>query len=309
MANNFNNQNNCQYFAVADFNNLNIDSSRNMFIFHHNVRSYNKNSDELLVLLSQLNTKPHIIVLTETWFSRDYFCDIPGYNSYHVCRDERRGGGVSIYVLDEFRSRKITDRCFISDICEMCSVSVSVSDTENIFIHGIYRPPDYPLPPFNHYINDMLSVVRGKCFMVGDFNLNIGNPRQVDDDFINVNVCNSMFPNITLATHKSGSVIDNIWSNMTDCIPSVFDTNITDHYPIFVSFPLRPQKNRKIVKEFRDHSEQCLYVLENRLATFVDSFTELSNIDIDSKVQILCSELYEIYDKCCPVKRFFFIFR
>ena len=84
------------------------------------------------------------IVLTETWF-RDGLCgDIEGFTGYHMCRSEKAGGGVSIYVRNDHPSSFLDGCSSVDDSLEVCSVEV-VPDSTNINnkirIIGCFRPP------------------------------------------------------------------------------------------------------------------------------------------------------------------------
>ena len=55
-----------QYYDSKSFNDLNL--NKNDFrLFHHNIRSLNKNLDQLSALLSTLNSKFDILCFTECW--------------------------------------------------------------------------------------------------------------------------------------------------------------------------------------------------------------------------------------------------
>jgi len=99
--------------------------SDNFSVFHCNIRSFHKNSDELLILLSRLSHKPDIIVLTETWFSEGFVGEMDSYQGFHVYRNNRRGGGVSIFV----RMNLVCDLCHrtsrVENCIEVCKVKVA----------------------------------------------------------------------------------------------------------------------------------------------------------------------------------------
>ena len=76
-----------------------------MNILNYNICSFHKNSNHFLPIVEQ--SKPHVLVLTETWFTKDYHQSIVNYNSYHTIRSSRASGGVSIFIIDDIKSRKI----------------------------------------------------------------------------------------------------------------------------------------------------------------------------------------------------------
>ena len=74
----------CSYYDVPQLNSS--IQSDNFIVFHHNITSLNCNSDHLLLMLSQLRYKVHVIVLNETWFSEGLVDSIVGYTEFHSCR-------------------------------------------------------------------------------------------------------------------------------------------------------------------------------------------------------------------------------
>ena len=62
---------NCLYYDVDEFNSAFIDTRESLVILHQNIRSFNANSDEFLLFVSQIERKVDVIVLTETWFCKN----------------------------------------------------------------------------------------------------------------------------------------------------------------------------------------------------------------------------------------------
>ena len=85
------------YYSVDEFNRY-ISYQNPFIIFNQNIRSFNQNYDSLSVFLTTIKKNIEIIILTETWFTKDSCCNIEGYTGYHCFRTERSGGGVSVFV-------------------------------------------------------------------------------------------------------------------------------------------------------------------------------------------------------------------
>ena len=104
------------------FNNLNDDTFSQM---HLNIRSLNKHFDDLQLLLNLTSDKsPSIIGLSETWLTNDshHPYSISNYKFISKNRQEKRGGGVALYVLESLKY----------DIHE--SISISNKTVESLFI-------------------------------------------------------------------------------------------------------------------------------------------------------------------------------
>jgi hypothetical protein len=66
-------------------------------ILHLNIRSLKRNFDDLTTLLSMIEHKFTVVALTESWLKKhnvDLF-PLEGYNSEHIIRDTKIGGGSS----------------------------------------------------------------------------------------------------------------------------------------------------------------------------------------------------------------------
>ena len=90
-----------KYFDADRISSLKI-TFTDLFIIHINIRSLNKNIDDLLEFLTEIGTHPNIICLTETQLKQSSLVNnkIPGYKFCHVDSDTN-AGGVGIYIDEE----------------------------------------------------------------------------------------------------------------------------------------------------------------------------------------------------------------
>ena len=72
--------------------------SNKFTLIHSNIRSFDRNYDELSVLLDGISISLDVMIFTETWFGENSVSNVDGYTSFHLTRIEQRGGGVSIYI-------------------------------------------------------------------------------------------------------------------------------------------------------------------------------------------------------------------
>ena len=100
----------CAYFETRAFRESFSNNQSDLKIINVNIRSFNKNGDELLVLLQQLGVNFEVIILTETWLNEELaWLDIPGYVAYHSKRVNRGGGGVTVLVRSNLNTMNIVD--------------------------------------------------------------------------------------------------------------------------------------------------------------------------------------------------------
>ena len=97
---------------MDEFNGIFKNSANMLNIINYNIRSFRKNSTPFLAAIAKSN--PHVLLLTETWFTPDYQASIPNYESFHTVRSDQQSGGISVYVHDSLRSRKIPELCYIN---------------------------------------------------------------------------------------------------------------------------------------------------------------------------------------------------
>ena len=72
--------------------------------------------------------KLHALILTETWFTDDNHCSIKNYCSYHTIRSDRQSGGISIFVDENFISRKVQNLSYCNERIEVCSVEILINN-------------------------------------------------------------------------------------------------------------------------------------------------------------------------------------
>ena len=98
----------CEYYTEENFNEMlhqkNILEVNNcLSLLHLNIRSLHRNLDSLTTLLKNLELRFSFIGITETWLrDSSHHTDISGYNLVHNPRKYRTGGGVGLYLANNF---------------------------------------------------------------------------------------------------------------------------------------------------------------------------------------------------------------
>ena len=70
-------------------------------LFHLNIRSLQRNFDNLLNLLTTVEHRFSVIGITETWLRQEeHNVGIDGYNFVPNYRHRKAGGGVGLYLAD-----------------------------------------------------------------------------------------------------------------------------------------------------------------------------------------------------------------
>ena len=110
--------NQSKYYNIGEFNDEYCLTAtvNDLSVIHLNARSLGADSkhDYINSILFMLKLKFHIICITESWLTdatKDLYT-FEGYSAFHSIRPGgRRGGGVSVYVADEFSVRRVKMKC------------------------------------------------------------------------------------------------------------------------------------------------------------------------------------------------------
>ena len=111
----------------------------------------------------------------------------------------------------------------------------------------------------------------------------------------------------TRITLTSGSTIDHIWSDdvsqVNEFFLGILTSKITDHFTVLTKLNITYNRRERVLKTFRDHSERALSNFSIELQNFLPHFQEQNYHDFHHKVELLCSNLYNIYDSNCPIRK------
>ena len=307
---------NCKYTSTESFKEISNHFTENgLSVICFNIRSFNKNSEEFLAYLTNCSHSFDIIILTETW-GRDEthaLFHIPGYNSAHNYRINKRGGGVSIFIKDRYKYTTIDLLNISEEALESVAVKISSPNSgKSTTILGVYRPPRSNINDTTHKLRDIITnhrLDRNDAIITGDFNICLLDEIHSQQTLNFINMMKEFFfrPLITRPTrfhNNTATIIDHIWTNYTNNIDSyIFYCDITDHCPIFcrIDVPFK-KENQPIRLQFRDMSHR------NKIK-FHDMIMETNWIEIlqdlpDSNSQIakLIEILEKYYNSCFPLK-------
>ena len=243
-------------YSFEQFNYLFKTNEEYLKIINYNIRSFRKNANSFFPIIRE--NLPQIITLTETWFSPNYQDEIPGYNSYHIFRQNRRSGGVSVFIREDVEATKIDNLSFIAEHIEVCSVTINIANEKISFIL-LYRPHEGTIHGFIEELDKILSnskIRNHRCVVSGDFNIRFELDNAENLNFFECMKSFHMYPTITKPTRFSAdnltlpSLLDMIWTNATSaCISGILSHDITDHCPTFLLVPFPNVNGSKSTNE------------------------------------------------------------
>ena len=104
---------------------------------------------------------------------------IEGYNILIKHRENKKGGGVGLYIDSELKFEPAFElNQFGTAAFESLFANVELSPGNTIMVGVIYRPPGGSIGQFNDGFDTMWSTIkssRNKIFLTGDFNINLLN--------------------------------------------------------------------------------------------------------------------------------------
>lgn len=274
-------------------------------LIHANVRSLQKNWDLIELYLKKCMTNLDVIVLTEvnvnTQAGKLY--QMHGFQQFSLCRDDRRGGGILIYVKNSW-------------LCEQKEVSfleaeamlIAVQDKELSFvILAVYRPPAKNTKVF---LNELESLLRkldrhDNVILVGDFNIDIISPDKFCvPDYLTLTSGYGFEHKISGVTREepygtrlSRSCLDHINVRIPDMdvISGIITQKVADHYFVVISVLRNEQSS---VPKMNVESK---YALDNgKVDKLVNGFDWDSLIQNDHSLTYdeFISQFQVIYRQC-----------
>lgn len=218
-------------------------------ILHVNIRSVNKNLDNLILLLESYNLYSNdIIVMSESFQIESVDqCNIPGYNTYYNNADFNKNDGVVIMVktgIDvEFSSVKLPN--------SNATVSRLLFKVGGLTygITAVYKPPPIPIVDLVSDLHSFFeeNVTENIEIFVGDINIDLLDSRS--DDVLRYSSTMAHFGFVSyinsVTRPETKTCLDHIFVNRklkseyVSCKTNRLDSLITDHYPVMLTVERR----------------------------------------------------------------------
>ena len=293
-------------------------SVSNFSFLNYNIRSLPAKYDEFNNFLSNKNCNFEAILLTESWISdqNSPFLEFKNYNSFHVHRSSKKGGGVSVLVRSDLSSNPVKEHCFVNEYIEINTVKISHLSSE-IFVVGVYRPPSSRPERFLEIIENTLRKLNKKTIILaGDLNFDLLkiNKDQNVTHLMNSLLSSGLYPTTTRATrlNKSNplksSLIDLTWTNLDHFHSShILTSDLSDHFPCVTNFkfPIQAEKLKFILHHYRDNKkEKNINNYVNAVSNIDFDFIDNPSVDIMDKFLTFDSNIFDCYDNSCPIKSY-----
>ena len=216
-----------------------------------NIRSVPHNFDKLRYYLDELDHKFSIIALSETWLNEytKTTYNIIGYKHESVFRNNRMGGGVSLFITNTINYKVREDLTI--DLVDVNILFIEIPKSEfktnhNILIAVCYRAPHVRGIEFIEKLDallDKLDKEKTYSYFIGDMNINTLNlsPASscIASDYHNLFLSYSFQSLIDKPTREHGNsstLIDHIYTNtpqsLNVCVSCILKASLADHYSI-----------------------------------------------------------------------------
>ena len=192
-------------------------------------------------------------------------------------------------------------------------IDKSIFKTDNNIIVGVlYRIPNKDVNDFNKKYNEVLSKIHDEnkvSYLLGDYNINLLNSElhEPTGDFADICFSNGFIPIInkpTRITKHSATLIDNIITNninQSSVVHGILQTDISDHFPIFLIDENNYTKEINLTVKKRIMSNSNLIKCREYLHTY-DFHDILCNTDAKSAMSAFINELSVVYNKYFLIK-------
>jgi Reverse transcriptase (RNA-dependent DNA polymerase) len=288
---------------VEYFDNIRPISENHFNILYINARSLRNKFDDFTSLIfntsKDIQNQLHAVVVTENWLydSEIQSYDINGYKAFHCNRNDRRGGGVSIYVHEQMVASETTNKT-VND-----NNYVKIHFTKlNFSILGVYRSHASTVASVTDYLDNSNTPLTN-TLLIGDLNINLND---IEDQnvqnyktLINSNglffINSPRFP--TRISNTVQTYIDHIATSMIEkkFELSYLHTSLSDHKMLLLTFKIKNSQNLQNIIKSRINYRK---IVENNLLT-----EPCQSSNLDSFVQSISKIISENTQKIIQPKK------
>lgn len=226
---------------------INLDTQ--LKVFSMNIRSIQKNFDELPVILKRLDMELDILVLSECWLNEDKIVGhLDGYTSFKTTKYINKAGGVVVYVNNKW-SATVTEPEFEDGNC-------LIIDVPNYFtVVGIYRIQSVPSHiPFLHSLEDTLaSLCASKLLVVaGDMNIDTmpNETSSMQNDYLCIISERGLVQTIDKPSRISTCLDHILVPASVEAVSVICSNSVTDHDIVMAGINLytkKPPQRKRLV--------------------------------------------------------------
>ncbi|KAK3103380.1 hypothetical protein FSP39_018833 [Pinctada imbricata] len=245
--------------------------------------------DEIKLMIKS-SCSVNILGLCETFLNESVhndFLNIDGFVFERKDRDGGSGGGLLLYVCNDFNFKRRYD--LETQNIETIWAEIMIPNSRSILLCSAYRPPSAPVAwveAFATEVNNAVSCDDNEIILMGDFNIDLNkDPPSYWTSALETFNLSQVINTNTRVTANSNTLIDHIYTNRPDNIQEVNVPYITmsDHFPICITRRL-PKINKKSThleityRDFKNFDEFLfLQDLANAPFQHIEQFSDVNN--------------------------------
>ena len=287
----------------------------NIKIAHLNIRSLKNREHYILAKETVLVNKLDIFTVSESWLDNtvsDIEVEFPGFNIYRLDREIKIGGGVCVFVKQDFKVECLQDLSFIAESgLHMLWVKIQIRNLKSFLICTVYRPPNTSTTCFDTDLSvtliEALSFNK-PIFILGDLNCNVLNANDPACQAL-TNFCSSfnlsqLINQPTRVTETSETLIDVLLASNRNMVieTKVIPVSISDHDLICATLKLKKERPKPVyvsVRSFKHYNHEALLKDMSKAPwSVIDCFD-----NVDDSVDSSNLLLNDILDHHAPIRK------
>jgi len=253
-----------------------------------------------------IKEKTDVLCITETWLRENVktsFIQIEGYNCIRKDRPLGRGGGVCIYVKEQYTIKPIQSIEPLGTI-ENLWLRIQVNKFKSFLVGVMYRPPNATAESFIN-IENMLSHIislKENFYVLGDLNDDQLKSNKIADIVHSLGV-HQLITEATRVTRNSSTLIDLIITNNKSSVVDIaVAPSIADHHEIKCTINLKAKKQKIFILKCRKKSNYSADNFQYELLKSTHDFNEIYNTDnVNMQVKLFNEIFLRSLDSIAPL--------
>ena len=259
-----------------------------------NIRSL-KCREQCLLLKDLIASKDiNIFTLSESWLNENVLdCEIqiPSFYVHRLDRSHKLGGGVCVYVKEQFKVQSLVNKygIFPSALHQLW-LKIQIRNLRSFLVCTVYRPPNSsPSLAFQEELNNSLISALSynkPVFILGDLNCNLLNSTDPGATALKA-YCSSfnltqLISQPTRVTQCTKSLLDVIITSNDQLVikSGVFPSSISEHDVVYANPRLKNNRQKPIyitLRSFKNYNRTAI----QQSMSFVPWLTVLSIFEIN----------------------------
>ena len=214
-----------------------------------------------------------MLFLSETWLDdtvSDLEVEFAGFNIYRLDRETKVGGGVCVFVKQDFKVDRLYDLSAIAESgLHILWLKIQIRNLKSFLICTVYRPPNTSINCLDNELSIRLVealYLNKPIFILGDLNCNMLNANdplfQALTTFCLAFNLSQLVHQPTRVTETSKSLLDILLVSNKNLVieTKVIPVSISDHDLIYATLKLKKERSKPVyvpVRSFKHYDTEA----------------------------------------------------